>query len=137
MSSSRRDVLLRGAMIGAGVIASNLRGIDALAQSQPPERRSLQGLDWNDPIVASYRDAVGIMKQKPDNDRSSWVNLCNLHGTDPDNYRYCPHGNWYFLPWHRAYVVTYERIIRKLVSNNSFAMPFWDWTANPTMPAVF
>ena len=30
----------------------------ALAQGQPPRRRSLEGLAWNDPIVATYRDAL-------------------------------------------------------------------------------
>jgi tyrosinase len=137
MDISRRNVLLQGAVVGAGVIASNVSGIEALAQGQPPERQSLEGLAWNDPIIATYRDAVGIMKQKADSDIFSWVNLSSIHGSDPDTYHYCPHGNWYFLPWHRAFVVTYERIIRNLTSNNAFAMPYWDWTSHPTMPDVF
>jgi tyrosinase len=137
MTASRRDVLLQGAVIGAGVIASNMPGIEALAQAQPPERRSLEGLAWNDPIVATYRDAVGIMKQKPDAEQFSWVNLSKIHGTDPNTYNFCPHGNWYFLPWHRAFTAMYERIVRNLTGNNGFAMPYWDWTNNPTMPEVF
>jgi tyrosinase len=137
MTTSRRDVLLQGAVIGAGVIASSVPGMQALAQAQPPERRSLQGLAWNDPIVATYRDAVGKMKQMADSEKFSWASLAGIHGVDPDTYHFCPHGNWYFLPWHRAYVLTYERIIRNLTGNNDFAMPYWDWTANPKMPEVF
>ena len=137
MTSSRRDVLLQGAVIGAGLIASGLPGMTALAAGQPPERRSLQGLAWNDPIVATYRDAVAQMKQKAASDPASWPALAGIHGSDPDSYHFCPHGNWYFLPWHRAYLVTYERFIRQLTGNADFALPFWDWTNNPTMPDVF
>lgn len=137
MTMSRRTVLLQGGVIGAGVIAATMPGIQALAQSQPPERRSLEGLAWNDPIVATYRDAVGIMKQKPASDKFSWAALARIHGTDPNNYHFCPHGNWYFLPWHRAYILMYERVIRDLTKNNNFALPFWDWTTNPVMPPVF
>ncbi len=134
--SSRREVLLHGA-IGAGVIASSLAGVTALAKAAPPKRRSLEGLAWNDPIVATYRDAVGIMKQKAATDKLSWLALASIHGTDPNTYHFCPHGDWYFLPWHRAFTAMYERIVRKLTGNNAFAMPYWDWTANPLMPEVF
>ncbi|MBV8850465.1 MAG: tyrosinase family protein [Methylobacteriaceae bacterium] len=137
MTISRRTVILQGAVIGAGLISENLRGIEALAQGQPPERRSLQGLAWNDPIVATYRDAVGILKQRPATQKISWVNLCGVHGSDPDTYKFCPHGNWYFLPWHRAYIAMYERVIRDITNNQNFALPYWDWTSNPTMPDVF
>ena len=137
MTVSRRNVLLQGFVIGAGVLADGASGIEALAQAQPPLRRSLQGLAWNDPIVATYRDAVGIMKQKQASDKFSWASLASIHGSDPDTYHFCPHGNWYFLPWHRAYTAMYERVVRMLTSNNSFALPYWDWTSNPTMPEVF
>lgn len=137
MTMTKREVLLHGSIIGAGVIASSLPGMTALAQGLPPQRRSLQGLAWNDPIVATYRDAVGIMKQTPDSQQFSWVKLASIHGSDPDTYHFCPHGNWYFLPWHRAYIAMYERVIRHLMKNDAFALPFWDWTANPLMPEVF
>jgi tyrosinase len=138
MNPSRRNVVVQGCVIGAGIIASSVSGVAALAQMpQRPIRRSLQGLSWNDPIVTTYRDAVGLMKQMPDSQKFSWVNLARIHGRDPDNYHFCPHGNWYFLPWHRAYILTYERIIRFLTKNDDFALPYWDWTDDPTMPEVF
>jgi tyrosinase len=137
MTTSRRTVLLRGAAIGAGVISARLTGIEAFAQGQPPQRRSLEGLAWNDPIVATYRDAVRILKAKLPSEKVSWAGLAGIHGSTPGAYHFCPHGNWYFLPWHRAYLLTYERIIRDLTSHTDFAFPFWDWTANPTMPEVF
>lgn len=139
MDSTRRMVLVQGGVIGAGIIANSLSSIAALAAlDTKPQRRSLRGLAWKDPIVATYRDAVGIMKQTPPTDKFkfNWVQLANIHGSNR-GYRYCPHGNWYFLPWHRAYTAMYERIVRDLTKNDAFAMPFWDWTADPLMPEVF
>jgi tyrosinase len=129
--------MLQGAVIGAGIISDSIPGMKALAAGQPPLRRTLQGLAWNDPIVETYRDAVGQLKQKAPTDKTSWAGLAGIHGNNPNAYHFCPHGNWYFLPWHRAYILTYERFIRQLMKNNDFALPFWDWTTNPTMPAVF
>ena len=137
MSTTRRQVFLQGGVFAAGIVASNLSGIEALAQGTPPERQSLEGLSDKDPIVQTYRDAVGIMKQKPASDPFSWVSLAQIHGTDPGHYRFCPHGDWYFLPWHRAFTAMYERVVRNLTSNPSFAMPYWDWTTNPLLPDVF
>jgi len=131
MTASRRDVLLQGCVIGAGVVAANMSGIEALAQTQIPERRSLEGLAWNDPIVATYRDAVGIMKQTPDAQQFSWVNLSQIHGSDPNTYNFCPHGNWYFLPWHRGYLIAFEAVVRdavvKLGGPADWALPYWNY----------
>lgn len=32
-----------------------------------------------------------------------------------------------FLPWHRVYLLHWEREIRKLSGDVSFALPYWDW----------
>ncbi|MHC2282125.1 tyrosinase [Bradyrhizobium diazoefficiens] len=137
MEFSRRSVLLQGAVVGAGIVASGIPGMKALAAGQPPERRTLEGLAWNDPIVATYRDAVALLKQKSASDKTGWAGLASIHGLNPGAYKFCPHRNWYFLPWHRAYILTYERIIRQLTHNDDFALPYWDWTTNPTMPEFF
>jgi tyrosinase len=134
---SGRNVLLQRAVIGAGVVAGGIPGMEALAAGQPPERRTLEGLAWNDPIVATYRDAVGLLKQKSASDKTGWAGLAAIHGLNPIAYKFCPHGNWCFLPWNTAYILTYERIIRQLTHNDDFALPYWDWTTNPTMPEVF
>jgi len=56
MTVSRRKILLHGCAIGAGVIAAQIPGAVALAQGQPPQRRSLGDLQLNDPIVQAWRD---------------------------------------------------------------------------------
>src|SRR5215208_4216247 len=134
MTMSRRDMLLQGCVIGAGVIAANTPGIVALAQAGPKLRRSLHGMAPNDPILQSWRDGVRLLKAASGN--LSWTSFANIHGNATD-FNLCPHGNWYFLPWHRAYLVSYERAVRQLTGNNDFALPYWDWTEDRQMPAAF
>ncbi|MGH6935989.1 MAG: tyrosinase family protein, partial [Methylocella sp.] len=80
MTISRRNVLLQGCAIGAGVIAAEIPGVVALAQGQPPQRRSLGDLPLNDPIVQAWRDGVAQLKQKPAREAISWANFANIHG---------------------------------------------------------
>jgi tyrosinase len=111
MAISRRDVLLRGSAIGVGIIAANVPGLVAFAQPLPPLRRSLHGLALNDPILQAWRDGVRLLKARPASDPVSWANFAAIHGSDA-GFNLCPHGNWYFLPWHRAYLLMYERTVR-------------------------
>ena len=83
------------------------------------------------PILETYRKGVAAMKALPSTDRRSWEYQANIHNS------HCPHKNWYFLPWHRAYLVELENIIRSLTQDPTFAMPYWDWTALPKLPEAF
>jgi tyrosinase len=42
-----------------------------------------------------------------------------------------------FLPWHRAYLIQFERICRKLSGMQDFALPYWDWSTSPKIPAAY
>src|SRR5690349_4255217 len=90
----------------------------------------------DDPDLATYRDFVGIMLAKPQTAPLSWTGFANQHG-DAKAFRFCPHGDWYFLPWHREFVLMYERAASVLTKNPGFAMPYWDWTALRDYPAAF
>jgi tyrosinase len=137
MTISRRSVLLQGCAVGAGIIATNMPGMVALAQGTAPKlRRSLLGMAPNDPIITTWRDAVGILKGRPASNPISWISFSNIHGTE-NGFNKCPHRNWYFLPWHRAYLLMYERTVRDLTGNNDFALPYWDWTAQRQLPPAF
>ena len=65
--------------------------------------------------------------------QSSWLDKA---GRDPQ-LSFCPHNNWFFLPWHRAYLAYFEDICRMLSGNEDFALPYWNWTRNPQIPAAF
>jgi len=136
MAISRRGVLLRGSAIGVGIIAANVPGLVAFAQPLPPLRRSLHGLALNDPILQAWRDGVRLLKARPASDPVSWANFAAIHGSDA-GFNLCPHGNWYFLPWHRAYLLMYERTVRQLTGFSDFALPYWDWTLDRQMPQAF
>ena len=34
-----------------------------------------------------------------------------------------------FLPWHRAYLLYFETELQHMLNDNTFALPYWDWTA--------
>jgi polyphenol oxidase len=49
------------------------------------------------------------------------------------------HGGWHFFPWHRAFLYFHERILCKLIGDDTFALPYWDWDSEgrQTFPAVY
>jgi tyrosinase len=96
-----------------------------------PTRRNIANLAANDPIIQTYKDAVAAMKALPLSDGRNWDKQADIHNNK------CPHQNWWFLPWHRAYLVNFEAICRKLTGNNDFALPYWNWTTTPSIPAPF
>ena len=129
------EVLLQGCVIGAGIIAVNMTGMEGTgASGRRSCERSLHGMAPNDPILQTWRDGVGLLKAASGN--VSWANFAASHGNDT-SFNLCPHGNWYFLPWHRAYLLSYERAVRQLTGNNDFALPYWDWTADRQLPQAF
>ena len=48
--------------------------------------------------LATYAAAVTAMQALPASDPRNWTKQAEIHQN------FCPHGNWYFLPWHRAYL---------------------------------
>jgi tyrosinase len=132
---SRRQLLQHGCVVGA-YAAAQFPALRAFAQ-QLPLRRSVNELLPNDPQMEALREGVRKLKEdKPASDKLNWINLASIHGTSA-GFNRCPHGNWYFRPWHRAYLLMFERIIREVTNFQDFAMPYWDWTRNPQMPAAF
>ena len=81
--------------------------------------------------LPALRRAVARMKSLPPADPRNWERFAEIHGNS------CPHGNWYFLPWHRAYLVSFEQVVRELSGKADFALPYWNWTADRQFPAAF
>ncbi|MGK6309794.1 tyrosinase family protein [Variovorax sp. DT-64] len=127
MTLSRRNFLETGALAALGYTAFP----EPAAAQATPVRRSIGQLGLADPAVQTMREGVRLLKTKPVSDPLNWSNLADIH------LNFCPHGNWFFLPWHRAYLVMYERLIRSVTGNPQFALPYWDWTADRQLPAAF
>src|ERR1700674_2254856 len=78
--------------------------------------------------LASYAKGVEAMLKLPADHPQNWFRNAFIHLMD------CPHGNWWFYVWHRAYLGYFEQTIRNLSGDNTFAMPYWDWTTLPQIP---
>jgi hypothetical protein len=101
----------------------------------------------NHPIIASYATAVAAMKALPNSISNSWNYQANIHGflsgtftgSLPAIFTTCEHHNQYFLPWHRMYLFFFEKIVRQLSGNPSFALPYWNYepAADAGLPAPF
>ena len=117
----------------AGSSALTIAGthIEVRAQGAVGTRRSVRSMGANDADLAAYSRAVAAMKALPPSDPRNWNRFAAIHQS------FCPHGNWYFLPWHRAYLVALERICRDLSGKRDFALPYWDWSLDRQIPAIF
>jgi tyrosinase len=94
-------------------------------------RENVAGMGANHPTLAAYRAAVEQMRNLPPDDPRNWTRQAEIHND------WCPHGNWYFLPWHRAYVLEFEEICRDLSGEPEFALPYWNWTRTRSIPDPF
>jgi len=66
-------------------------------------------------------------------------NGCQAHAynpADPEQYQ-----QWFFLPWHRLMLAQFEGVIREVLHDEDFTLPYWNpVTGNPDdliVPAVF
>lgn len=134
MERNRRN-FIKTAAAGAGWAmlggcASTIQSCQEIIERRPV-RRNIASLGPNDPIIEAYRAAVRAMKALPSTDRRNWTNQALIHQS------YCPHENWLFLPWHRCYLLYFERICRKLSGMEDFALPYWNWSEQPQIPSAF
>lgn len=128
--TSRRGFL---AASGAAVLASGIKAGPAPAQAQP--QAPYVRMNLSDPQAAGalqiYQNAITAMLGLPPTDPRNWYRNSFIHLFD------CPHGNWWFLPWHRGYLGWFEQTCRELSGDMTFALPYWDWTAQPYIPPAF
>ncbi|MBY3211773.1 tyrosinase family protein [Rhizobium laguerreae] len=109
--------------------------------------------DWADPILW-YARGIKAMKARKLEDPTSWNFYAAIHGiwrglwdfyqitdsgdADPnasDTSTYldqCQHQSWYFLPWHRGYLLALENMLRHEIEllggpSNNWALPYWSY----------
>jgi tyrosinase len=77
---------------------------------------------WNDPRSLGYQSQVHDSFLPP----GFWP---KFNGSDV-LWNECAHANWFFLPWHRAYLVEFESIARahvvRLGGPADWALPYWN-----------
>ncbi|MBR1070594.1 tyrosinase [Bradyrhizobium japonicum] len=125
-SLTRRDLLAAGAALAAS------QAFPSVASAQTPKFRRWEITDPAMPsrVLASYKAGITKMLALPPTDPRNWYRNAIVHLFD------CPHGNWWFLGWHRAYLGWLEVTLRDLSSDPEFALPYWDWTKTPRVPVA-
>ena len=110
------------------------------------------GDPWAEPVLW-YARGVGAMQQRALAEPTSWRFYAAIHGFDqtlwttfgyldppvtPPSiaaqrqfWNQCQHGSWYFLPWHRGYLLAFEATVRAAVvalgGPADWALPYWNY----------
>ena len=115
---------------------------------------------WSAPLLW-YARGVGVLQKRPISDKTSWLFLAAMHGIDPDAWaqfgylsngtslpedpqnptywNQCQHQTWYFWPWHRAYLWTFEDIVSAAIVSlggpADWGLPYWNYSDTKTSGA--
>lgn len=132
---------------------------------QPIVRRSAyaNGGGFADQNLLWYARGVAAMQKRPLADRTSWRFYAAIHGFDQTMWQnagfwrpteqqptsgdrdtfwtQCAHGSWFFLPWHRGYLLAFEAVLRQAIraagGPADWALPYWDYFSDPELPPAF
>ncbi len=136
-----RRVFVKGVgFVSLGLVLGTMGGCEWLAdaiKNRPTRRRLRTGSPEVDADIATYRQAVDLMKALPAGDPRRWTAQAAIHGTAGVGFLYCEHGTVHFFDWHRAYLVYFERICQKLTGNKKFGLPYWNWNQNPDIHPAY
>lgn len=127
-------------------------------------RKNVWTLPAGDPTLSWYAKAVDAMRALPITDPRSWRYQAAIHGypgheSDPlavkgetlpsgaeqrTYWQQCQHGSSFFLPWHRMFLLHFERIVAAQVAAlngpTDWALPYWDYSTRPEwglLPVAF
>lgn len=127
MKTTRRGLLQGAAASSALLAAPSILSAAAHTKWVRVSMTSDEGVAH----LETYRKAVATMWTLEPSNPHNWFRHAMIHLMD------CPHGNWWFFVWHRPYVGYLEQIVRIYGEDDSFAMPYWDWTADPFVADTF
>jgi len=119
------------ALVGCRVTMHDGAGLkDSAAVASPSVRRSLTSSAAEDDVEL-YKKAVALLKAS-----GVWQAQATLHSN------FCTHGNWFFLPWHRFYLMYFEEVcrhaLRQAGESDTFSLPYWNWPdTGRKIPGIF
>jgi tyrosinase len=160
---SRRRLLSAGAF-GAGV--ASLPFLQRAAYAATRTRYDLTSTDGQK-MLKIYADGVGKMMKMKQGDPRGWLfqwythavrddrtkasEISRVYGSKTSPDRQLATATWstceahfsnkenFFLPWHRMYVLCFEEIVRQITGEDSFTLPYWNYTdaSQRALPADF
>ncbi|RWR82414.1 polyphenol oxidase [Cinnamomum micranthum f. kanehirae] len=95
----------------------------------------------DDDYLAKYHRGVTLMKQLDTSDPRNFLRQANIHcifctgayNQVNSSHLLNIHRSWFFFPWHRLMIYFHERILGKLIGDDTFALPYWNWDNPPGM----
>jgi tyrosinase len=107
---------------------------------------------WSDTMIW-YARAVGELRTRSFNQRTSWTYFAAIHGITPQAwldqgilppgtpapsqnefrlmFNQCQHAGWFFLPWHRGYLHAFESVLASWIESqggpSDWALPYWNY----------
>lgn len=108
-------------------------------------RQAVWGLDRSQgrppAVLVKYAEGVKTMKGRAQGDPFSLTYQATIHGRNwlarrerprgyPRDWDWCQHAHWLFLPWHRMYLLQFERIIGHTINDQEWRLPYWDYDAS-------
>jgi tyrosinase len=152
MLTTRRAFLQKAALMTAAVALAETPG-----WGQAPRVRHSVATPEGRRMLEKYARAVGLMQSpnRPHRDPMSWTFQWYTHavpgdkaaalrrifgaGASPakslaaDVWSTCqPHFSGMdihmFLPWHRIYLLAFEQVVRDVLRDSDFTLPYWDYT---------
>jgi len=135
---------------GQVMLAKFARAIDIMRQLPEYDQRSWTWW-WNTHWIKGFpaflwdysrkhkTEVIASLPAEYRADAEAVWNGCQAHPynpSDPEQYQ-----QWYFLPWHRLFLYQFEGVIREVLHDEDFSLPYWNpVTGNPDdliVPAVF
>ena len=84
-------------------------------------------------------EVIATLPKEYQADAEAVWNGCQAHPSDPSDPEH--YQQWFFLPWHRLMLAQFEGVIREVLHDEDFTLPYWNpITGNPDdliVPAVF
>lgn len=90
-----------------------------------PVRYDLHSRAAIDPQLTRLAYGIGVMEARDPEDPTSWWFQIELHQQQAQ------HNVYHFLPWHRMYLNSFERILQEAAGVSPLVLPNW----NPDIPA--
>jgi tyrosinase len=101
-----------------------------------PVRRAVSRLDRSAGVpqeLADYAEGFQAMRELDATNPWSLEYQSAIHARDGesnrqrDDWDWCQHQNWFFLPWHRMYLRQFEKILGHLIGKPDWRLPYWDY----------